>query len=143
MPRRNNGAHNRYLRAGYPRRAAAGLGSLAWETPASPSLPDPGRMLALLRWLGHDPDWQGYVLGYRRAIEILVQGARDTGYTDTLVFPLGALCRHAVELSLKRILVLMHEEFAEGPSLRTNHNLIGLWEASRDPLARLGMPHGR
>lgn len=95
-------------------------------------------MDAVLRWQGHEPDWYGYAVGYRRAVEALADHIDATAQSqDSLVFPVGALCRHAIELALKRVLVLLHESYAHGEPLRGTHNLVGMWEAARSPIRRL------
>jgi hypothetical protein len=100
----------------------------------------PPKMRALLRWIGHEPDWQIYAHGYRRAIEVLVDAVKkNSAYRGTLIFPIGALCRHAIELSLKRLLVLLHEELAKTPTLQHTHDIVGLWGVAQEPLARLSI----
>lgn len=97
----------------------------------------PSHMEAVLRWRGHERDWYGYAIGYRRAVETLATCIDETAARqDTLVFPIGALCRHAVELALKRVLVLLYD-YSESPLFKSTNDLRGLWNAALDPL-RLG-----
>jgi hypothetical protein len=95
-------------------------------------------MEAVLRWRDHEPDWYGYALGYRRAVEFLCAVVEErAAYQDTLIFPIGALCRHAIELSLKRLLAELDSRWGGMERLRLTHNMVGLWNAAEPTLARL------
>lgn len=60
-------------------------------------------MQVRLDWWNFDAEWYAYAVSYRRAIEALGASVEEASATDrgTLIFPLGALCRHAIELALK------------------------------------------
>jgi hypothetical protein len=92
---------------------------------------------ALLRWAGHKPDWTGYAIGYRRAFERLVDSVGTAGGHDTLVFPIVWLSRHAIEVSLKALIVSFHEELGEANHLEHKHNLVRLRHVAEESLRRL------
>ena len=74
----------------------------------------------------------GYAEGYKRAAELLVRQVVAEGRDlDYLVYPIGFLYRHALEVLLKRML---HQG---GQVKRTGHDLFALWQECRGVIGRL------
>jgi hypothetical protein len=71
-----------------------------------------------------------YLEGTRAVIELIierfVEGGRDLHDADTLIFPLGQLCRHLVELRVKEL-----HELILGIPAQKSHNLLDLWRGVR------------
>lgn len=75
-------------------------------------------------------DFYQYTEGIEQAIDLIVaefeRSGRDWSAADTLVYPLGLLCRHLVELRLKQLYLTVH-----GSAAPRDHELLPLWRALR------------
>lgn len=54
-------------------------------------------------WL-HNTSWVVYAEGFKRAAEILIENVSNTFEKNTVIFPILALFRQYVELTLKEII---------------------------------------
>ena len=100
----------------------------------------PASAQAAFRWRAHDPDWRGYAIGYRRAAEELTERVTADGvHLDTLAFPIGGLFRHALELHLKWLAVVLREELRESVRLIGTHDIERLWRHLERPIRSLGL----
>lgn len=100
----------------------------------------PANGKAVLRWRAHEPDWRGYAIGYRRAAEALTDGvAADGSRVDTLAFPIGGLYRHALELHLKWLAVVLRKELRASVRLIVTHDVARLWRHLERPIRSLGL----
>lgn len=83
-----------------------------------------------------DMSW-GYIEGYRRAADLLAQEMLDGNDVDYLIYPMGYLYRHHVELQLK-FLIERSGELVDEPNLpRKVHTLQQLWDKLRPKLKDL------
>jgi hypothetical protein len=77
-----------------------------------------------------------YTTGIERAIDLLLKdfatAKRDSAVADTLVYPLGLLCRHLIELRIKEL----HRE-AFGEDAPRSHDLLALWRDVRAEIERI------
>jgi hypothetical protein len=97
----------------------------------------------VVRWRAHEPDWRGYAIGYRRAAEALTdREAADGVHVDTLVLPIAGLFRHALELHLKWLAVVLNRELGESVRLLFTHDIERLWRHLEEPLRSLGLDGG-
>lgn len=72
--------------------------------------------------------WYVYATGYERAAEILVEYVQSHHHLqDTLVYPIVFLCRHHLELLLKRTLVDAQRLLDRPAELPTHHDIERLW----------------
>jgi hypothetical protein len=75
---------------------------------------------------GSGDPWRGYAEGYKQAADLLaqhvVEAQRDC---DHLIYPIGFLYRHALEVLLKDIL------HRGGHGHRNGHDLLPLWQECR------------
>ena len=88
--------------------------------------------------LWHNP---GYSRGFKEAADTLIEAydaSPDRPYRDELLFPVGYLYRHCLELKLKELIqigvalrVLSRKEVEEALG---NHNLAKLWTKGRKPI---------
>lgn len=100
----------------------------------------PARSRALVRWGRHEPDWQGYAIGYRRAADALAEEATAGRVSlDLFVFPLAGLYRHALELHLKWLAVAIREELGTSTALLMTHDIERLWRHLRESIRPLGL----
>lgn len=78
----------------------------------------------------HGAQTYHYVTGLRSAIELVSEHFQDSDgdyhTADTLIFPLGLLCRHLIELRLKGLCVALTGQEAEHI-----HGLLKLWSTVR------------
>lgn len=76
-----------------------------------------------------------YITGIEHAINLLLRdfaaAKRNSAVADTLVYPLGLLCRHLIELRIKEL----HRE-AFGEDAPWNHKLLDLWGHVRAEIER-------
>jgi hypothetical protein len=83
--------------------------------------------------------WQ-YTTGIERAAELILESfsgtGRDFSAADTLVYPLGLLCRHLVELRLKELYLEIH-----GSAAPEHHDLLGLWRGLRTEIEQAWPAH--
>jgi hypothetical protein len=78
-----------------------------------------------------------YTEGYRLAAEILIERIADTGFDqDFLVYPIGFLYRHYIELSLKDIIGTGQELADYDSAPPGGHELQRLWEKARVHIER-------
>jgi len=98
-------------------------GSGAWEN---------GR----LDW-GHDR-WEIYATGYKSAADILAERCLERQFpADLLIYPIGFLYRHYLELRLKELVISGQQLLDEPPDLQHVHRLDVLWISSRKILERV------
>lgn len=76
--------------------------------------------------------WLGYILGYRRAADVLVAHIAETGcHQDTIVYPYVMCWRHYVELQLKTLIVLFQRFLRKDVEIRRTHRIDLLWSKLR------------
>jgi hypothetical protein len=76
--------------------------------------------------------WHDYAESYLRAADLLAQHALALGRDHvTLIYPLGFLYRHALEVMLK---LLLHQD---GREPHRSHDLLTLWQECRGVIERL------
>jgi hypothetical protein len=76
--------------------------------------------------------WYGYILGYRRAADVLVSHIANTGsYQDTVVYPYVMCWRHYVELELKTLIVLFQRFLRKDVEIKRTHRIDLLWSELR------------
>jgi hypothetical protein len=76
--------------------------------------------------------WHGYMEGYRRAAERLVQHVVETGRDlDYFVYPVAFLYRHAIELALKFLQARGQLLLGQQPTASAHHGLASLWTECR------------
>src|SRR4051812_27294719 len=86
--------------------------------------------------------WVGYAEGYRRAAEILVQHIADTERDqDVLVYPIVFMYRQAIEISLKRLIVIGTQLIDRPTEVPRHHRLVLLWRQCR-PIIEEVWPDG-
>jgi hypothetical protein len=86
--------------------------------------------IAKLNWAGPD-FWCVYADGYKRACELLIEAEKNIYETNTIIFPILALYRQYVELSLKEIIAYGQYLDSDG-TMRTDHELKKLWARSKN-----------
>ncbi|MEU1507473.1 hypothetical protein [Kitasatospora sp. NPDC005748] len=100
--------------------------------------------------LHEEPDWQavacldfprdrwlGYLRGYAKAAEIIVDEVMSTGRgQDTLIYPFAMCWRHYVELHLKTLIELASVYLDEPHELLRSHSIEVLWRRARPLLER-------
>lgn len=83
----------------------------------------------------HGAQTYHYVTGLRAAIELVSKHFQDSDgdyhTADTLIFPLGLLCRHLIELRLKELYVALTGQEAEHI-----HELLKLWTTVRPSIEK-------
>jgi hypothetical protein len=85
---------------------------------------------ARLHWGYHSLDL--YASGFKEAADILVDRiVEGQGSSDSLVFPIGFLYRHYLELRLKQIIKSGRILIREGHGFPTGHKLTDLWKEVR------------
>lgn len=73
-----------------------------------------------------------YIEGYRLAAEMLIERVAETGFDrDFLVYPIGFLFRHYIELSLKDLIGIGHELADGDVASPSGHELLKLWGRAR------------
>lgn len=73
-----------------------------------------------------------YATGFKEAADVLVEEVSETRHRqDVLVFPIGFLYRHYIELRLKEIVKTGRELLDEDGGAPTGHNLTTLWGSAR------------
>jgi hypothetical protein len=86
--------------------------------------------------------WFGYVEGYKRAADLLVQHVGDTQRDqDFLVYPIVFLYRQAVEVSLKHLIWVGNQLQNKPPEVPKHHRLVPLWGVCR-PIIEEVWPRG-
>ncbi len=85
------------------------------------------------------PDPSGlYVLGYKRAGDVLVEYIKDTRFEqDILVYPTVFLYRQYIELRLKEIIKYGNQLFDTPGEIPKHHKIDELWKQSRKILERV------
>ena len=74
--------------------------------------------------------WCVYADGFRRAAEILMDNVNTTYEVNTVCFPIIALIRHYVELTLKDIIA--YGQYLDGHDVKQGgHDIKNLWVAAR------------
>jgi hypothetical protein len=89
---------------------------------------------------GPPTDWDIYAEGYKRAGDILVQYVIENDLAQyLLVYPIGFMYRHYVELRLKHLIVVGCTLLGKHPSrkLRKEHDLLLLWREARPIIERI------
>ena len=82
--------------------------------------------IAKLNWTGPD-FWCVYADGYKRAAELLIASTKTIYETNTIIFPILALYRQYVELSLKEIIAYGQYLNRNGNIPDNEHDLKKLW----------------
>lgn len=91
---------------------------------------DGGVFNACVQWTSDQ--WIGYIEGYRRAGDLLARHVADeVRDQDYLVYPLVFLFRHAIEVSLKRLICLGLQFKDRDQEIPKHHRLVALWEQAR------------
>jgi hypothetical protein len=86
--------------------------------------------------------WHGYVEGYRKAADILVEHVGETHRSqDHLIYPIVFLYRHALEVSLKRLLYKGAQLLDLEVVIPRQHRLLPLWNECR-PILEEVWPSG-
>lgn len=81
---------------------------------------------AVLNWRS-EHTW-GYTEGYRLAVQLLASAVVESGRNqDKLVYPIVFLARHAVEISMKRI-VELEPQRPTTTAPRASHDLLAIWK---------------
>ena len=86
---------------------------------------------AKVNWAGPD-FWCVYADGYKRAAEILIESPKNIYETNTIIFPILALYRHYVELSLKEIIAYGQYLDGKGSIPDDEHDLKQLWGCAKN-----------
>jgi len=89
---------------------------------------------AMANWAGPD-FWCVYANGYKRASELLIEAPKNTYETNTVIFPILALYRQYIELSLKEIIAYGQYLAADG-TMPMTHDLKNLWACGKKYLLR-------
>jgi hypothetical protein len=78
-----------------------------------------------------------YISGFKRAADIVVDGKPKGGHADDLLFAIGYLYRHAIELQLKYIIYLGLDLglLRKRPDCLDDHALYPLWNQARKILS--------
>ncbi len=77
-------------------------------------------------------NWDTYATGYKIAGDNLVQYVIDNNLDqDFLVYPIGFLYRHYLELRLKELIFVSSALLDKDDEFRKNHNLLSLWKLAR------------
>lgn len=72
--------------------------------------------------------WHEYIEGYKRGAELLVQHVTETLRSqDCLIYPIVFMFRHAIEISLKRLLWKGYHFLDRDPIIPKQHRLVSLW----------------
>jgi hypothetical protein len=87
--------------------------------------------IAKLNWAGPD-SWCVYADGYKRAAELLIERTKNIYETNTVIFPILALYRHYVELSLKEIIAYGQYLDGKGSIPDNEHDLKQLWACAKN-----------
>jgi len=87
--------------------------------------------IAKLNWAGPD-FWCVYADGYKRAAELLIESTKDIYETNTIIFPILALYRQYVELSLKEIIAYGQYLNGKGSIPDNEHDLKKLWLTAKN-----------
>lgn len=96
---------------------------------------------AWLKWRGDDK-WFAYAEGYRKAADLLAkQSSIDSSEIDFLVYPIGFLYRHYLELRLKSLIIVGLEVLGKRHEFRKNHDIEELWKKTRAVLQEV-WPNG-
>ena len=101
-----------------------------WPEPGDSLFGDRGWHVACLGW--SSDQWYGFIEGYRRAFEILLQHVLDGGREqDKLVYPIVFVSRHYLEVRLKHLLLSASRLLDRDYSLSTRHDLMKTWQPLR------------
>lgn len=108
-----------------------GVSDDRWPGPDDDLLKESGkwRAVALLAFGGDSSHLRA--TGFRRAAELVAQQALAHGEQDFLVYPVGFLYRHALELYLKRLIVLGSKLQEQSTLPKLSHDLKQLWATCR------------
>ena len=87
--------------------------------------------IAKLNWAGPD-FWCVYADGYKRAAELLIESTKNIYETNTVIFPILALYRQYVELSLKEIIAYGQYIDGKGNIPDNEHDLKKLWGCAKN-----------
>lgn len=79
--------------------------------------------------------WCVYADGFRRAAEILIDNIDGTYEVNTVCFPIIALIRHYVELTLKEI-ILYGQTLDDHTTKQGGHDIKNLWTSAKSYLKR-------
>ena len=83
-------------------------------------------------------DWEAYILGYKRAGDILVENVKETrSDQDVLVYPIVFLYRQYIELRLKQLIQSGKELLDKEPKFPKKHELDILWNEFRPILSKV------
>ena len=74
--------------------------------------------------------WCVYADGFKRAAELLITHVKDIYDINTVIFPILALYRQYVELTLKEI--ISYGQYLEGHEIKQGgHHLLNLWATAK------------
>jgi hypothetical protein len=86
---------------------------------------------AWLKWRG-DERWTAYADGYKKAADLLVeQTKQDMVAQDYVIYPVGFLYRHYLELRLKSLIMVGQQLRRKNPRFPEHHRLWELWQQAR------------
>lgn len=83
-----------------------------------------------------DMSW-GYIEGYRKAGSLVAEQMLQGFDIDYLIYPMGFLYRHHVELQLKYLIEKCGELLEEGAAPAPTHNLERLWNMLRTKIKEI------
>ena len=103
-----------------------------------PWQPDPQTAERDIAYLAVGADLDVYAAGFREGAEALLEVIRDGGYDrDSLVYPILYNLRHAVELSLKKVIWSARRLMDEPGDFPDGHRLDWLWNTCEPILRRV------
>lgn len=80
--------------------------------------------------LPNGEQWTIYADGFKRAAELIIIGAKNTHDINTIIFPVLALYRQYVELTLKEI--ISYGQYLSSHDIRQGgHDLRNLWTSAK------------
>jgi hypothetical protein len=86
---------------------------------------------AWLKWCG-DARWTAHAEGYKKAADLLVeQTKQDMVGQDYVIYPVGFLYRHSLELYLKSLIMVGQQLRGKNPRFPKHHELWELWQEAR------------
>ena len=79
-----------------------------------------------------DDMWQGYVQGYKMGAELIVQSLLENNiHIDFLIYPIGFLYRHYLELQLKNLIKNGNLLLKNSEEFPLHHDINKLWKECR------------
>ena len=105
------------------------------QKPIDIFIPSPNPELNVcINLVGKGAQWGWYTDGFKLAARILAEGANTFYERNVLVYPIGSLSRHSVEMKLKEIIL------DAGGKLTNTHKLEPLWAECKAVIRERGLP---